>query len=1454
MKNTPPLPPSPASDPHQAIGQPTDVPAPLPTQQLRSSPFGVLLRSCNSFGWACGLALFALLRVTFKLLVICYFLFCALFLVLRYGVLPNVDRYKGDIEQIASKTIGRDLRITTLHASWNKLNPVLELGNIIIHDQQGKVALVLPQVSASLSWTSVIFAELRLDKLEVMRPSLAIEKQPDGKLYVAGFLIDTKPSEEDADKSKGLDWVLAQHEIVIRDGSVSWTDLQRKAPALQLSGVNFILTNQWRRHQFAFKAVPPATLAAPLDIRGDFQHPVFTRKISDFSNWTGDLYADVSQSDLATVKAYIDLPADIKTAFGSVRSWVRWDDGRIADLTADIKLTDVLGTFRKDLPVLDMQQVSGRIVASERAALGVRYLPSLFGQAGHQIALINFSMKARDGQLLPATSITENFTPGENGQPEKVELYAKQLDLQTLANFAEHLPLPADQRRMLIDFAPKGQLKNFRAKWQGSYPAIASYSVTGEFNNLSMQPQSARLAEAKSGNTSAKAAVPAIPGFDNLSGTLDASDKGGNFTIDSQDLALQMSGYFVDPLMPFKKLQMQASWQFLAQDKLAVQLNQMEFQQDQMTGSLSGKYIMSMRQNHLSSPNQANRSATATQSSEVDLMGKLSGFDLKQIDRFIPANAPEDLRHWLIGALLDGRADDVTLRVKGDLAHFPFAVHEGRPNHQGEFWVKGNIVNGKLDFAPGHLSEDGKNPLWPVIDSINGSFIFDRAKMEIRVETAKTNGADLSKVKAVIPDLLSHDGILNIDGTVNGNLQTMLQYVNASPVDGWLGHFLKDSKASATAQLGLKLQLPLRHMVDSKVQGALQFAGNDVLLQSSIPMISGVNGKLEFNEKGVALNTLKGTILGGAAVVTGGSQKDGSIRVKLDGFATADGLRKNFPVLAKERLVDKIQGSAYYTTSINVKKRQPEILIESSLQGLALNFPAPLRKLANENMALRFEMLPQLSNDANLIRDELKLNLGNVIAIKYQRQKSVENNANWQVLRGGIGVNAPAPEPDSGLNANIDFKSLHVDEWRSLMSLGANTNTKLAVTKEGVNTNESGDIVPGAIGNTNTQADFDVSAYLEPSVLAVRTAELHVMGKKLDNVVLGATHQKGLWQANIDSSQASGYLSWSESANVQGLGNVLARLSKLTIPQSAASDVTDLLEGKSSGTQIPSLDIVADNFELFNKKLGRLELIANNFPLSTGREWRMQKISLKNEDAELKGSGKWSSRAGEGLTNLNYVLDISDAGKLLDRLGFANVLRGGRGKLQGDVTWNGLPFALDVPSMTGQVQLELAAGQFLKVDPGAAKLLGVLSLQSLPRRLTLDFRDVFSDGFAFDSILGTAQIQQGTARTENLKMRSVNATVLMDGTADLVKESQNLHVAVIPEINAGTASVVYGLAVNPVIGLGTFLAQLFLREPLARAFTYEYSVAGSWKEPTVTKMDHKEAQNTLPKAEAILVK
>ena len=170
-----------------------------------------------------------------------------------------------------------------------------------------------------------------------------------------------------------------------------------------------------------------------------------------------------------------------------------------------------------------------------------------------------------------------------------------------------------------------------------------------------------------------------------------------------------------------------------------------------------------------------------------------------------------------------------------------------------------------------------------------------------------------------------------------------------------------------------------------------------------------------------------------------------------------------------------------------------------------------------------------------------------------------------------------------------------------------------------------------------------------------------------------------------------------------------------------------------------------------------------------------------------------------------------------------------------------MPYSLDIPSLSGQIELNVANGQFLKQDPGAAKLLGVLSLQALPRLLKLDFHDVFSDGLAFDGITANAAINRGVVRTSNLNMHGIAATVLMDGSADIANESTNLHVVVIPEFNLGTGPLMYGLAVNPVIGLGGFLAQWFLRAPVMKALTYQMMVTGPWKAPVITKLDEKPA-------------
>ena len=216
-------------------------------------------------------------------------------------------------------------------------------------------------------------------------------------------------------------------------------------------------------------------------------------------------------------------------------------------------------------------------------------------------------------------------------------------------------------------------------------------------------------------------------------------------------------------------------------------------------------------------------------------------------------------------------------------------------------------------------------------------------------------------------------------------------------------------------------------------------------------------------------------------------------------------------------------------------------------------------------------------------------------------------------------------------------------------------------------------------------------------------------------------------------------------------------------------------------------------------------------------------------------SGNWTNIAGQSpvvpgrsikerrRTVMNFKLDINDSGELLKRFGMVGVVRKGAGTV-----------------MTGNFNIDVEAGQFLKADPGIAKLLGVLSLQALPRRLLLDFRDVFSEGFAFDFLRGDVSITQGIAYTNNLQMKGVNAAVLMEGQADIARETQSIKVVVVPEINAGSASLLASY-INPVIGLSTFLAQLILRRPLIEAATQEFLVDGTWVDPRVTKVEHKPA-------------
>jgi uncharacterized protein YhdP len=469
---------------------------------------------------------------------------------------------------------------------------------------------------------------------------------------------------------------------------------------------------------------------------------------------------------------------------------------------------------------------------------------------------------------------------------------------------------------------------------------------------------------------------------------------------------------------------------------------------------------------------------------------------------------------------------------------------------------------------------------------------------------------------------------------------------------------------------------------------------------------------------------------------------------------------------------------------------------------------APLRKTIAESMPLRVERATPGGE-----QEVLRVALGKLLAVHLERRR--EKNE-FRLTRGVIALNEPANLPESGLLLNVSLPRLDVEAWSNWLG------------------EDSGIAVPASGASKPT-------APAEPPIdfVALQTQELVIMRRSFRNLTLGASLARGgLVDANISSDNLVGQVTWrpgpAGSADSAGLGRIQARLSKLVIPNAQKDSVATVL--RTPPRQLPSIELTAESFDLGEAKLGRLDLLAQNTGTGATATWRLRRLDISNGDMKVSATGEWLASATSARhTTLKFRLDATDVGGALTRLGFGNTMTRGRGHVEGALDWAGSPFEIDYPTLSGNYQLKIDNGRFLRVDTGgAARLLTLLSLQSLARTLGTEASETFGSGFEFTSIIAEAAIARGVMSMQNFRMAGQSAAVLMSGSIDLNSETQNLLVVVLPEVDASTAALALTV-VNPIIGLGTFLAQTLLRNPLSNAFAMEFDVTGSWTEPVVTR-------------------
>ncbi|MBJ2155851.1 YhdP family protein [Variovorax sp. IB41] len=1334
------------------------------------------------------------------LLIAAWLLLALSVVVLHAWIVPRIGDFRGALEAQASKAIGVPVRIGSITARPEGLFPAFELRDVVLQDADQREALRLVRVVASVSPRSLW--RLNFEQLYIEGPQLDVRRDAQGKLHVAGLHMDTDTTGE----TRAADWFFAQRELVIEGGTVRWTDEQRQAEPLLLTDVRFVARNGGRRHGLRLDATPPAGWGQRFTLRGQFRQPLLSVRTGRWQTWDGQIYADLPYIDVTRLGQYVSLDARIREGNGAVRLWADVEDGQLVGGAADLGLDRVDASLGKGLQPLVLRSVTGRLAGQ-------------LNDDTFEFSTTALQFDTSDGLRWPGGNLWLQHTPAKGRTPEKGALRADRLDLAALALIADRLPLGEATHRVLDSYAPRGLVEHIDLNWQGSLGAPDKYQARGRVSGMRVASQPApptptpAPAPATPASATATATPPhAHPGTPGLSGAtvdFDATHTGGTATLAIAQGTLEFPGVFEEPVIPIDRLSTQVQWK-LDNGNAQVQVSKLRFANTDAEGDAEATWRTS---------DPAVSRGKGRFPGVLDLQGKLTRADGTRVFRYLPLDIPQHTRDYVRDAVTKGTASTVDFRVRGDLHDMPFMDPK-----QGDFRIAAKVADVNYAYVPQTATAIPARtgtpaPAWPALTGLSGELVFERAGMLVRNARGKlagANGVEVTKAEAQIADMSHHASLLRVDAQARGPLGEVLRV--GAPLAGETGELMLKARATGSADYKLHLELPLAAMDNAKVQASVALADNELQLVPEAPSLTHSKGTLNFTETGFSLAGVQARLLGGDIRIEGKGRFTGpnrEVALKAQGTATAEGLRGAREADWLARLAGKATGSTPYAATFSVRDGASELLLTSSLQGLALQLPAPLVKTAEEQMPLRIEkkVLARETRQGGVTvatQDQLSLELGRVGSVQFVRDIS---GAEARVLRGGIGVGLSAGEtaslPDKGVFANVNVAKLDIPAWDALLGAAASSTPS----------------------ETAGAGDDAAQAYL-PTRIAVRAQQLNVAGRTLHDVVLGGTREGALWRANIDATELSGY---AEYRHTQA-GRLYARLARLKIAPSEATQVEALLD-EQPGT-LPALDIVIDDFELLGKRLGRAEIDAVNRG-GAGREWLLNKLTFTMPEASFAAKGTWAAvpgaAAGQRRTAMTFKLDIADAGDLLARFGMPGVLRRGKGRLEGDVNWRGSPFSLDYPSLGGNLQVDVESGQFLKADPGLAKLLGVLSLQALPRRLTLDFRDVFSQGFAFDFIRGDAKINKGIASTNNLQMKGVNAAALMDGSADIVRETQNLRVVVVPEINAGTAALV-ATAINPAIGLGTFLAQWVLSKPLAAAATQEFHIEGTWADPKIAKV------------------
>ena len=767
----------------------------------------------------------------------------------------------------------------------------------------------------------------------------------------------------------------------------------------------------------------------------------------------------------------------------------------------------------------------------------------------------------------------------------------------------------------------------------------------------------------------------------------------------------------------------------------------------------------------------------------MDLDARIENFDVTQAWRTFPIERlkPKSLA-WLDAAFRAGRIVEGTVTQTGPTRGFPY--REG----QGRFHAEARVKGMTLFYAPG----------WPEIRGLDAELVFDGPSMRAVATSGSLAGIAITQAEANSADY--GDSIVALRASARGDAGRAIRMLQDSPLAPSLGAGFADLTGSGPVTSELTMYLPIKDFEQRIITVMTTLDGIKLQQRQQAVEASDLKGVFWVRNREIEAPALKGQFLGGPLQVSieTTTQKNGdlSTQVNAQGTVAAEPLRPVARLPVNAGISGTADWRGFLTVERSADREVPArgtLRLSSDLRGFASKLPEPFSKAGDAARPLT--VTASFGGDGG---PRIQAQLGRDVHALLQWRSNPQDPP---IERGilSFGATAPTALPRAaGLWLTGRLDSASISDLENL--------------------------------KWDQPRGRPLDEWLGGADLTIQ--RLEVLGHAFANASGRMRPGNRAWEIDVNSEDATGHLTVPHT--FPGDVPMVLDLDRLHFGESVRSG-----EGEPDPRQLPAIQVDIRDLQFEGRQYGHLQA-----ELARGTAgMTLNQFTMKHAAFEAKGSGSWLVRASGAECRLEFEVESKNVLAFMNAMQLGTLVAGSHGRISANLSWPGPPESSAIERLSGRLEIAAEDGRLTSVEPGAGRVLGLMSIAHLPRRLALDFGDLTGEGLSFDTLRGTFQLTDGEAYTDNLTLRGSAAEIGLAGRTSLRDRTYDQTAVVTGQLGA-SLGVAGALAGGPVVGAALLLFSRIFKEPLKGATRGYYRITGSWDDPQVKRIDAQEMKDT----------